>query len=62
MQKSKTGNDEMSRIFPICDVTRDGGGGGFSARRYFNIDTVIQGDFKWHITYIPSWYALCRIC
>lgn len=38
------------------------GGGVFSARRYFNIDTVIQGDFKWHITYIPSWYALCRIC
>lgn len=52
----------MPRISPIRNVTRKGGGGQIcSARGYFKIDTVIQGDFKWHITYIPSWCALHRM-
>lgn len=42
-------------------MSQEGGDQIFSARRYFNIDTVIQGDFKWHTTYIPTWYALYRV-
>lgn len=54
----------MLRISTTCDVKRGGGGQICSTRRYFHIDTVIQGDFKWHITYIATYrHALyCMYC